>query len=34
MGYSLICPLGLQTQQIPSLRQVPNCCWGEGPWLI
>jgi hypothetical protein len=22
--------LGLQTQQIPTLRQVPNCCWGEG----
>jgi hypothetical protein len=30
MRYSLICPLGLQTQQVPTLRQIPNCYWGEG----
>jgi hypothetical protein len=22
--------LGLQTQQVPPLSQVPNCCWEEG----
>jgi hypothetical protein len=22
--------LGIQTQQVPPLRQAPNCCWGEG----
>jgi hypothetical protein len=34
MGYSLIGHLHSQAQQVPALRQVPKCCWGEGQWLI